>query len=804
MRCMAMLLLGASLPAEAATWTIPGERLHLKAKLPEVEGRPRKLKFAGRERPTTVGPLPGDPDVYGAYLRIRLFGATPTVQNFFLPPGPAWTVLESPSYRAFRFENLAGGADTNPTLPVTKVRIKRSVSGSGIAKVWLKGQIASRAGLGVATLALLPPNPGAGGRVTLTVNGGDTYCLGFGPDANGVDAGGCIDDNTANEFDVHDCDQSPPQAFGCGGPSQPPPDACCPSRRITVTTTTEGVASGAGFGLYTIPIGSELVFDVKEAGDFPTCRHQVVVPEGGFEIPALGASGFCARMTPVGCATGDGIGRGDLWDGVAPSGSAHTTIRKVADTADRRCDQGASCEANDVGRIDTTRLPGPGDGMRFTFAVPMRVHVWVDEECSESSSPECCAQADFGDDAADLLFSKFDLVQEFTTGRATGRFQDADGDGCALAGVGFDGGDPDGPVSLDGTPAPGPCCEVGQFVTVVAVGQVFGGPADVGDLGYEVAVTGVVTRCSREGGSRCGLVTQDPCLGVGPVTAPEVLCPGQTSAMTGCFGDPECDAIEVRGEPAIGVAADGGDVAMRLASVWCIPQTGNALLDGHFDLPGPGALTLPGTIRVDGSTSEVTFTTTPPAGTCGETGAGSWPPIPLDCGAIYLGGGQSMSPEARMAAGASLRFAAACAGDECALTSTTADSEATSCSSSGCPFGPHLGLSNGGLSTCVALRLNQDLTGTLALNAGDLSVDVDLDYESTLTGNALSPCPRCEVNGAPGPGSGVCPTGADNEGEACVGINADGDTYECVPSGFVLPTLPLAASPMSTGTHTLP
>jgi hypothetical protein len=78
-------------------------------------------------------------------------------------------------------------------------------------------------------------------------------------------------------------------------------------------------------------------------------------------------------------------------------------------------------------------------------------------------------------------------------------------------------------------------------------------------------------------------------------TGTEVLvgstpCPGQTSP--GCFGDTTCDYIEVRGSPA-GTLTPGSK-SIRLASAFCIPKTGNILIDGAADLPGPGAVTLPG------------------------------------------------------------------------------------------------------------------------------------------------------------------------------------------------------------------
>ena len=36
----------------------------------------------------------------------------------------------------------------------------------------------------------------------------------------------------------------------------------------------------------------------------------------------------------------------------------------------------------------------------------------------------------------------------------------------------------------------------------------------------------------------------------------------------------------------------------RLAAVFCIPETGNGLIDGAADLAGPGAVSLPGSVQI--------------------------------------------------------------------------------------------------------------------------------------------------------------------------------------------------------------
>ena len=53
-----------------------------------------------------------------------------------------------------------------------------------------------------------------------------------------------------------------------------------------------------------------------------------------------------------------------------------------------------------------------------------------------------------------------------------------------------------------------------------------------------------------------------------------------------------------RGADAAGITVGGGPVSGTLASVFCIPATGNGLIDGAADLPGPGATSLPGTLEL--------------------------------------------------------------------------------------------------------------------------------------------------------------------------------------------------------------
>ena len=78
-----------------------------------------------------------------------------------------------------------------------------------------------------------------------------------------------------------------------------------------------------------------------------------------------------------------------------------------------------------------------------------------------------------------------------------------------------------------------------------------------------------------------------------------LFCAGQTAAgTTGCFGSQRvgqaCTSITENGAPA-GQVMSGVFTDATLASVFCIPATGSALIDGTAALPGPGATSLPGT-----------------------------------------------------------------------------------------------------------------------------------------------------------------------------------------------------------------
>jgi hypothetical protein len=62
----------------------------------------------------------------------------------------------------------------------------------------------------------------------------------------------------------------------------------------------------------------------------------------------------------------------------------------------------------------------------------------------------------------------------------------------------------------------------------------------------------------------------------------------------GCFGNTTCRQINENGSAA-GQVLTNVPAAATLGSVFCIPATSNAVVNGSADLPGPGAVSLPGT-----------------------------------------------------------------------------------------------------------------------------------------------------------------------------------------------------------------
>src|SRR5579862_6040638 len=74
------------------------------------------------------------------------------------------------------------------------------------------------------------------------------------------------------------------------------------------------------------------------------------------------------------------------------------------------------------------------------------------------------------------------------------------------------------------------------------------------------------------------------------------FCPSQAIASAGAFGNATARCIQETGTPA-GDLSDGNPHQSVIASVFCIPKTGNVAVDGVANLPGPGAIGINGMVQ---------------------------------------------------------------------------------------------------------------------------------------------------------------------------------------------------------------
>jgi hypothetical protein len=293
-----------------------------------------------------------------------------------------------------------------------------------------------------------------------------------------------------------------------------PVDGCCGEEQI-VTVSTPGTLKVSTLPEFPFPSG---VLTTMNAGPpDANCRHEVIVPSGGFSVPTfcIPALGFTSDVIVTGCAGGTADGRGVLWDGGAPpsgAGCGDADVSKVGDTTAAPCGSlGSGCTTapgaaggDNLGDIDTTRGNGTcdGPGVHTQLDLPGQSITWVDADGG-------CPDADgVFDEGADTLVTNFSFILSPTTAEATAAFVDKNGDGCAKAGNG-----PTGPVTLTGSPAPGPCCQVGQQTTVVSVGAAFTGGAPLFDLIFSSSVPAAITQCNPfPGAGTCNIDTQGGCI----------------------------------------------------------------------------------------------------------------------------------------------------------------------------------------------------------------------------------------------------------------------------------------------------
>jgi hypothetical protein len=131
------------------------------------------------KEPSSPNTLVGDPTAGGALLELIANGTTASAQVFPLRQGvaadgdPFWSTIGSIGFR-YRDDDGEQG-------PVRLVRIRRGHNGMF--------RITAKLAAGTWPFDIVPPNGGRDGFLTLTISGGDRYCVQFGTDGISVNRG---------------------------------------------------------------------------------------------------------------------------------------------------------------------------------------------------------------------------------------------------------------------------------------------------------------------------------------------------------------------------------------------------------------------------------------------------------------------------------------------------------------------------------------------------------------------------------------------------------------------------------------
>lgn len=497
---IAFLLLLSALGGPPALATPDDE--NMPGKITVIRGPGGVAKFVAKpgtpEHPFPFGlPDPGDdPTATGG--RLDVFDKTGAAgSDSYALPAAGWRALGNPAGSVgFKFK---GGPGDACRVVLVKTNVVKGVCKGG-------------------SVTLTPPFSGDVGIVLTVGTAPKHYCATFGGTTVKNDPGLLKRKNALPD----PCPTT--TTTSTTSTTFPPPVACCGAERITLTSGA-GILEVNNLPPVPFPAGVQTTLDVGAAvTGMPECRHDVIVPLGGFFVPnfELPGTGFCNSFTATPCESGGAGGRGSLWDAGGAAGLALTNVSKTADTSDGVCNPaGQFCGtstgtagANTLGRIVTTRSASASGGVRTTFDVIVHGRAWLDTVCDPISTPGCCAAATFDAGAGDIQILDFDFLLSPTTDVATGTFVDMNGDACFRAGAGFDTDPPgrDGPKSLTGSPASGPCCAAGQSMTFAAVGIEFSGGAPFFDVGFKMTMPSTVTSCGVPASGSCGLTT-DPCLG---------------------------------------------------------------------------------------------------------------------------------------------------------------------------------------------------------------------------------------------------------------------------------------------------
>jgi hypothetical protein len=313
----------------------------------------------------------------------------------------------------------------------------------------------------------------------------------------------------------------------------PDPNACGPNGGASkITTVTDaGTLTVGTLPPFPFPQGVTTVINVGPAD--ANCRHPAIVPatdghgNAGFNVPVfcIPGLGFTSVVIPTNCTdmVNAGIGNGFVWDGNAPNPDAD--VIKKGDTSDGTCDTtpvgtcttAGGVGGNSLGKITSQIGDGTCDqaGVHTALNIPVESITWIDKQplgtvsCCTLNPVAGCQNGNGLIDPGEAIITDFFFILSPTTSHAVAKFEDMNGDGCSFAGSG-----PSGPVTLTGSPAPGPCCHVGDHTTVVAAGVAFTGGGPLYDLIFQNMSPATITACDafdNTAPTTCTL-SNDPCI----------------------------------------------------------------------------------------------------------------------------------------------------------------------------------------------------------------------------------------------------------------------------------------------------
>jgi hypothetical protein len=240
----------------AAEQQILGKRLLLRD--PTGEEAKRRVVLLAKESATDIGSLVGNPVTGGAFLSFGLDSGS-SGEVFFLDED-GWSATPT----GFRYVGPTG-VDGDP---VAKLILRRTLDGTAVLKITLKGSV------GAQPVVLVPPNPGSDAVAVLTLADGDTYCASF-----GGAAGGEIGANSATTFRIRNATDQP----GC-------PTLCC----------SFGASCTWGEGVSLLVCG--------EQGGFPGLPGTACDGATGACTPPPAAPGNCCEFAvPPFCFGGPGV-----------------------------------------------------------------------------------------------------------------------------------------------------------------------------------------------------------------------------------------------------------------------------------------------------------------------------------------------------------------------------------------------------------------------------------------------------------------------------------------------------------------